>query len=387
MLRPLLPQLRVFLEQLFQAPVGVDHHGPELEAGELPAGGHDPPVAEQNRAPAVKLDEEGDEQEQRRTEDQHQQGEDHVETPLPLGVRVEAEHKHLAQRLDLRMVQAEDVDVGHEEDLRAEVAALLQDLEDLALRPHGQGDVDVVDIVVLEKGPHLVGAADQRLVEAGQPLLAFKLVVEEADHVNPGPGDAFDAAGRAHAQVAGADDHRMPDVLAPGPVDVEDLAHQQVSEEDEEGRGHRPDDEHHPRIGLGDLEQEEVGEQHGDDHRPGLEDHQEFAVVLPPPPGAVELEGVEADEAGSQHDPLEAGVIGAPRHLVEPDAQPEEQADQAAVDQMEDAINERAALAQVPGKKRRHGGDGSDGQSHQSGCRLSDRASRRGSRWARRPSR
>jgi len=61
---------------------------------------------------------------------------------------------------------------------------------------------------------------------------------------------------------------------------------------------------------------------------------------------------VKADKADNENKNFQVRVIKIPGHLIEIHQQPENTTDQGAVKQVENPVDKRAALPQIPGKKR-----------------------------------
>jgi hypothetical protein len=128
-----------------------------------------------------------------------------------------------------------------------------------------------------------------------------------------------------------------------------------VHGKDEERGCRRPDNKNNPGIGLGNLKNKKIKKDTTDNRCPPLENDEKFAVKFPSPPGTVKLKVLKAYEGNDKNNPFQPIVVKIPGNAVTVDKQPEKAADEGAVDEVENSVNNGTTFTQIPGEKRRHG--------------------------------
>ena len=248
-------------------------------------------------------------------------------------------HRQAADRVDARLDQVGNEDVGHEIDRRRGVAQLLEQAQDARLRRHRQGDVDHVDAV----GARVIGEARQ----AAEVLPVGELL-------QPAGGAVVEVAGEAHAE------HRVAQPLGElaaevvGAGDHRHLAHafhrqharqhdrqQAVRGEQHRGSGERPGEQHALVEDLDGVGRPAEQEQQADDRHPAGGDVEHQLARRAAGAGAV-APAAAGDAAGKRHGEHEQGEDQA--GAVEFGAEEGHRAGQAADDhqRVERRLQQRA---------------------------------------------
>jgi hypothetical protein len=226
------------------------------------------------------------------------------------------------------MVQSKNIEIRYQVNLGPEITAFPEYAKYLALSPHGQGNIDIINIIDLEIILNLVNSAEQWFIDIGKSFLCLHLIIKKADNLDAGPGDFFHLLGHPGAEITGPDNYCMPDIFALGAIMTEQFADNNMGKKDEKRGGKRPENKHCPGIAFRDLKDEEVEEKKTNHRGPGLQDHQKLKVQFPAAPGTIELKIMKAYKTNRKNNDLKPGIVFTPGYLVPLDKKPKKGADQ-----------------------------------------------------------
>ena len=204
--------------------VGVRGHRAELEDRERPAAAAHSHLAEEDRAGRVELDRDRDDSEERSQQHERETRDDEVERALEEQRRVrqacrrQAEERHPLDRVDAH-VRAEHVEEPrHDVDLHVELVEAPDQLQRLVVRRLRERDDHALDVERVDELRQLVAGAEHR--QLAEVVLAFaRVVVDEAEHVDPVLRMLQQLASHHLPDVARADDERVLEVRVGAPHD------------------------------------------------------------------------------------------------------------------------------------------------------------------------
>jgi hypothetical protein len=209
-----LAQAVGLLDQVLQ-PVGVRHHGAELDHLEGTAILAGAQLAVEDRAAAVEADGEGDDADDGQGKRQRQGREEQVEGALghalvlAEGRGAQVEHGDAGELLDGGLMQGEGEVVGHDPHAHRQVVQLADHLVEAVVSRARQGDDDIVHAAVGDDQAYIV----ERAEHAHQAALV-RIVVEVTGKAQP-IGVLADLTGDGGAHDAGAEDEHAAGLSVP----------------------------------------------------------------------------------------------------------------------------------------------------------------------------
>jgi hypothetical protein len=302
------------VDQLGEALLGVGDHRAELEHRERLAVLAGAPLAEEDGTPGVEEDQEGDRQQQRREQGEHDDGDGQVERPLqhqrrPGGVgEAEVEDRQLGQAVELDAGTEQTEVLGQEGEPQAGGLALLDQPLGGWLAHLLGGDHDPLDAVLAGNSREVLDRSQARQLTRVRRSLPVLGRGEEADESQAGLGVGCDPAGDHLRRRCGADHHSVGDAGEAMPGE----AQQSPQREGADQRADADQDRAPGRQGPGRAERQQAVE--GEDAEGGGGDQGCELVqrAVPDPAVVVVVEAVQL-----QHEDPDRAEEGGPEERAD----------------------------------------------------------------------